>query len=479
MLRGRQALSVRSRQALSMTSTRRDSESPMQQEDGVANLPTDSISGGPHQHPNLNSSLEESATDEDTERTSKYGYLIRESSEAREAIMGSVKSTITLPAHTPLHPPRTSSLPKTPSPRAAGPASNAKSLPTRPSFLDRQTAASSARASFNAKNFNQARASTSRIPQSRTLASLGDVGKGMKNFGKKVGKIIPHRRSFAIEAISNDTVKVASKQSHGPRRQASRLLTTYNNSGMDDNSEAVLHQSIKIADGFTEPEANDRHDSGETEKDKKAWHQASHNRAYDTETGRFVRFGQQDANNGDDEEDERPPSRRRNRVILGGHYVEDDVEQGGDSIADFADREEDENARDAELHPTRRGSLESGTNAVGIEANVAPAIVGNNVPVHHTILDPNFDQMLTETDARSRRLLSFARDLTESPIRTLLIETGTHLAEGVIHTRQARIEIVRSNQALDEAIVVLATNTLSMSGLLDQVAARIAATRPT
>jgi hypothetical protein len=461
MLRGRQALSVRGRQPLFIASARRGNQGSIQQEDAHDNLPVTSTSGGFNQRSNLKSPLEESATDVGTERTSsKYGFKIRESIDAREAIMGQAGYLVKPPTRTPPHPPRTSSLPKTPPPCAIGSASNSKSLPTsRPSIPNRQTAASFARAAFNAKKISESRASTSRIPQSRTLASFGDVGKGMKNFGKKVGKIIPYRRSSAVEAISDELVTATSEQSHEPRRQASRLLTTFKNSGMEDSSEDVIRRSVNNGDGSMQPEPGDRHEPDGADKEKEIWYAGSRNRAHDAETDRYVRFGQQDADSGDDEEDERPPSRRGIRVILDGHYVEDGVE------------DDDENARDAELPPTRRGSFESNATAVAVETNVAPAVVDSNLAAHTLIPDPQFDQMLTQTDIRARQLLSYATGLDESPMRSLMIETATHLAEGVMHTRQARIDLVRSSQALDEATVILAANTHRMSVILQRISA--------
>jgi hypothetical protein len=64
-------------------------------------------------------------------------------------------------------------------------------------------------------------------------------------------------------------------------------------------------------------------------------------------------------------------------------------------------------------------------------------------------------------------------------MRTLLIETATRLAEGVMHTREARIDIFRSSQALDEATVILATNTNRMSSILRQISAQLEADRST
>jgi hypothetical protein len=453
ILRGRQALSVRGHQSLFIASAQCGNQGSIQQEGFHDNLPVTSTSGGFNQRFNLRNPLEESATDEGTERTSsKYGFKIRESIDAREAIMGQEGSVVKPPTRTPPHPPRISSLPKTPSPRAIGSASNSNSLPTsRPSILNRQTAASFAQAAFNAKKISESRASTSRIPQSHTLASFGEVGKGMKNFGKKVGKIIPHRRSIAVEAIS--------EQSHGPRRQASRLLTTFKNSGMEDSSEEVIRRSFNSGDGLVLPEPGDRQEPDGADKEKEIWYAGSRNRAHDAETDRYVRFGQRGADSGDDEEDERPPSRRGIRVVLDGHYIEDGAE------------DDDENARDAELPPTRRGSFESNTTAVAVETNAAPAIANSNLAAHTLIPDPQFDQMLAQTDIRARHLLSYATGLDESPMRSLMIETATHLAEGVMHTRQARIDLVRSSQALDEATVILAANTHRMSVILQRISA--------
>lgn len=281
----------------------------------------------------------------------------------------------------------------------------------------------------------------------------------MKNFGKKVGKIIPHRRSIAVEAISDELVTATSEQSHGPRRQVSRLLTTFKNSGMEESLEDVIRHSFNSGDGFVLPEPGDRQEPDGADKEKEIWYAGSRNRAHDAETDSYVRFGQRDADSGDDEEDERPPSRRGIRVVLDGHYIEDGAE------------DDDENARDAELPPTRRGSFESNTTAVAVETNAAPAIANSNLAAHTLIPDPQFDHMLTQTDIRARELLSYATGLDESPMRSLMIETAAHLAEGVMHTRQARIDLVRSSQALDEATVILAANTHRMSVILQQISA--------
>jgi hypothetical protein len=469
MLRGRQVLGIRGRQSLTSSNSLSDDQIVVRQEAAGADV----------SRPNLKNPLEESPTEEGTQRTSKYGYKIRESLEARGTIMGDTGSTITPPAQTPLHPPRTSSLPKTPSPRAIG-ASNAKSLPIRPPVLHRQTAASSARASFNVKKISESRASISRIPQSRTFASLGDVGKGMKNFGKKVGKIIPHRRSMATETTSAENLHGTSEQNREPRRQASRLLTTYKNSGMEECFDAIPHHSVIITDGFNQPEANDRHEPDGADKEKMIWYNASRNLAHDTETGRFVRFGQRNTDGSDDEDEERPPSRTGIRIVPGGHYVEDAMEQGGDNIIDFANLVEDEDTRDAELPPTRRGSVESNATAATSESNITPVVVAEaNNPARSVILDPQFSQMLTQTESRARQLLALATELDDSPMRTLLIETATRLAEGVMHTREARIDIFRSSQALDEATVILATNTNRMSSILRQISAQLEADRST
>ncbi len=563
ILRGRQTLSARGLQSLSMLNAQLNSKGTALQEDSGSDLSlTTSTTGIMAERAHTKDHFEESATEEGTQRTSsKYGFNIRESLDAREAIMGQPGSSQTKtgiggllsrsnstatrrsgrvhelnlelatpntksqtkkvgekgtfvmasgisnprsvtkhPVRTPLHPPRTSSLPKTPSPQheeGLGPNIRRPLVPktqtatvysseagdeappaSRLSLLYRQTATSTARAAFNAKKISQSQASTPRVPQLRTLASLSDVSKSMKNLGKKVSNIIPNRRSIAGQASSNGFLTSTSVESHGPRRQASRLLTTYKNSGMEESSEEIHHRSVNIGDKSTHPEPNDRHESDGTEKEKEIWYEGTRNRAYDAETGRYVRYGMQDAGRGNEEDDERPPSRRRNRIIPDGHYVEDAAEEGRDGFTDntlnYPSNEDDESTEEVGLPPTRRASFESNATAVGVETNVAPDGVENNAAAHNLIPDAQFDQMLMETDARARQLLNYAICLEESPVRSLMIESASHLAEGLMHTRQARIELVRTNQALDEATILLAANTHRMSVLLQEISARFA-----
>lgn len=526
MFRGRQAMSARGRQSLSTADARRNGQGAVQQE-----------------RARTKDLLEEHVTNEGTRRTStKYGYNIRESFEARDTIMGqpgssqpktrlsgllsshststttgqsgpvrdlnlelatpNAKSTrighpasaLRPPTRKAPRPPRTSSLPKTPSPQhPSGSGSNVKigigpdgrRLPavktqtggvsssesgeeapsaSRLSLFYRQTAASSARASFNAKKIGETGSSTSRITQSRTLASLGDVGKGMKNFGKKVGKIIPHRRSIAVEATSDELLTINAENSNGPRRQASRLLTTYKNSGMNGSSDEDLNHFVPTGDSFIEPEAVDRHEPDGTEKQKKDWHKGSRNRVHDTETDRYIRFGQQDGGSGDGSDDERPPSRRGFRIAPGGHYVEDTGEdiydETMDNNANFSPYEDDE------LPPTRRASVESNTAADGIENNVATDGIENHDPTYGLISDARFDQLIAETDLRARQLLNYAMTLEESRPRSLMIESAHHLGEGLLHVRQARIEVVRVNQLIEGIAVILAANTHRMSVIM-------------
>jgi hypothetical protein len=547
MLRGRHAISTRGRQSLFTANARRDSEGLIQQE----NIPSDlssvaPISGIFLERARARDLLEEHFTDEGAHRTSsKYGYNIRESFEARDAIMGQpgsskptarlggllgIRSTSTTagrsgmvqelnlelatpntkstrtghptsdmrpPTRMPPHPPRTSSLPKTPSPpHMSGSGSNIKvgigpdgrRLPipktqtggisssssgeeappaSRLSLFYRQTAASSARASFNAKKIIESRSSTSRIPQSRTLASLGDVGKGMKNFGKKVSKIIPSRRSIAVEATSDELLTITTENSSGPRRQASRLLTTYKNSGMADSSDENLRHFVSTGDNFIEPELVDRHEPEGTGKQKEVWHKASRNSVYNAETDSYVHFGQGDGDSGGDDDDERPPSRHRIRAAPGGHYVEDDVEdvydEDTDNTGNFPPNEDDE------LPPTRRASVDSNVPADGVENNIAADGVDNPIVANGLGLDGRFDQLIYETDVRARQLLTYATALEESRSRTLMIESATHLGEGLMHVRQARIGVVRVNQLIEEVTIILATNTHRMSVVMQEL----------
>jgi hypothetical protein len=546
MLRGRQAISVRGRQSLSMANAQRDSQGSAHKDDVPSSLSLGITSGLFIEQARTKNLLEEHFADEGTHRTSsKYGYNIRESFEARDVIMGqqgspkpkkklggllSSRSTsgtagqsgpvrevniklatpatkptkighpasiMRPPTRMPTHPPRTSSLPKTPPPpHASGLGSdikneispNSRRLPvsktqtgrnsssesgeeappaSRLSLFYRQTAASSARASFNAKKINEPRSSTSRIPQSRTLASLGDVGKGMKNFGKKVGKIIPSRRSIVVEATSDEILMINAKTSNGPRRQASRLLTTYNNSGMHDSSDEYPRHFVANGDGFIEPEPVDRHEPEGTGQQKKDWHKASRNRVHNAETDRYIRFSQRDDGSSDDSDDERPPSRRGIRVAPGGHYVEDAVEDGydeaSDNTTDFPPSEDDE------LPPTRRASVESNVPADGIENNIADDGVENHVATGGLISDTRFDQLISEADFQTRHLLSYAMTLGESRPRSLMIECATHLGEGLMHVRQARIEVVRVNQLIEEIAVILAANAHRMSVVMQEI----------
>jgi hypothetical protein len=545
MLRGRQALSVRGRQSPSVPNARHDGQGAVQQEDVPSDLSLATpISSVFIERDRTKDLLEEHFTDEGTQRTSsKYGYSIRESFEAQDAIMGqpgsskprnrlggllSSHSTFTTagrngpvrelnlelstpnakstrighpasalqpPTRKAPHPPRTSSLPSAPSPsHASGTGSNVKmglgpngrtppvpktqvggvyssesgeDVPptSRLSLFYRQTTASAARASFNTKKISEPRPSTLRMPQSRTLASLGDVGKGVKNFGKKVGKIIPGRRSIAVEATSEELLTITAENSNGPRRQASRLLTTYKNSGMDDSSDEHLHHFVPTDDSFIEPEPVDRHEPEGTQKQKEIWRKASRNRVHDAETGRYIRFGQRDVDSSDDD-DERPPSRRR---ILGaprGHYVEDAVEDGRDELIDssfnFPSNEDDENSEDAGLPPTQRAS---------VEGSVAPDGVDNPIAAGGLISDARFDQLIAETDVGARQLVNYAMALEDSRPRTLMIETATHLGEGLMHVRQARIEVVRVNQLIEEITVILAANTHRMSVIMQELSA--------
>jgi hypothetical protein len=574
MLRGRQAISVRGRNSLGMGNARPVRQGAVHREDVRADLSlATTISGCPTQRARSNNPLEESSTDEGTLRiSSKYGYNIRESFEARDAIMGQpgsskpkarlggllsttstaagrsghvrelnlelatpntkfesktlggeantdyahfsssdeidgiVKpaihrdagtsgmasrigyhaSALRPPTRKPLHPPRTSSLPSTPSPPyASGSGSNVKiglslngrrvPVPkmqigggfssesgeeappaSRLSLFYRQTAASTARASFNAKKISEPQPSVSRIPHSRTFASLGDVGKGMKNLGKKVSKIIPGCRSIAIKATSEELLTITAEDSTGPRRQASRLLTTYKNSGMGDSSDEDLQYSANIGDGFVEPQPVDRHEPEGAETQKAIWRGASRNYVHDTESGGFIQFGERDGGNGD--EDERPPSRRGNQGAPGGHYVEDAVEDGGDgptgNTVNYPSNEDDESAEDTQLPPTRRGSVE------------------NRAAADSLISDARFDQMIAQTDTQAHQLLDHAMALEESHIRTLMIESATHLGEGLMRVRQARIQVIRVNQAIDEISVLLAANTHRMDIILQDISAR-------
>lgn len=544
MLRGRQAMSVRGRQSLFMVSTRRDSQGSAQKEDVSSSLSLGIPSDLFIERARTKDLFEEHFTDEGAHCTSsKYGYNIRESFEARDVIMGqqgsskpknkpggllnnrststtagqsgpvrevnlelatlgTISTKIGHPAsimrlhtRTPTHPPRSSSLPKTPSPpQASGLGSDVKNeigpngrrLPvpntqtdkisssesgkeappaSRLSLFYRQTAASSARASFNAKKISEPR--TSHIPQSRTLASLSDVGKGMKNFGKKVGKIIPSRRSIVVEATSDEILIINTENSNGPRRQASRLLTTYNNSGMHESSDEYPHHFVANGDGFIEPEPGDRDVPEGTEKQKKDWRKASRNRVHDSETDRYIRFSGQDDGSSDDSDDERPPSRRGIRVGPDGHYVEDAVEdvsdEGTDNTTNFPPNEDDE------LPPTRRASVESNVPADGTENNVADDGVENQVATGGLISDARFDQLISETDFQARHLLSYAMTLGESRPRSLMIESATHLSEGLMHVRRARIEVVRVNQLVEEITVILAANAHRMSVIMREI----------
>jgi hypothetical protein len=77
-----------------------------------------------------------------------------------------------------------------------------------------------------------------------------------------------------------------------------------------------------------------------------------------------------------------------------------------------------------------------------------------------------FDHMLNETDLQARDLMTYAMSLSESPLRTLMIETATHLAEGLMRVRQARIQAVRLGQGIDQITVIMAANTARMASIL-------------
>jgi hypothetical protein len=292
----------------------------------------------------------------------------------------------------------------------------------------------------------------------------------MKNFGKKVSKIIPSRRTIAVEATSDEFLTINAENSIGPRRQASRLLTTYKNSGMHDSSGENIHHFVPTGDIFIEPEPVDRHEPQGTEKQKKDWRKGSRNRVHDAETDRYIRFGEQDGGSSDDSDDERPPSRRGLRVAPDGHYVEDTAEDGYDettgNTANFSLNEDDE------LPPTRRPSVESQIAPDGVENNVAADNIENRVGANGLISDARFDQLVAETDLRARQLLTYAMGLEESRPRSLMIESATHLGEGLMHVRQARIEVVRVNQLIEEITVILAANTHHMSVIMQDLSTR-------
>lgn len=433
--------------------------------------------------------LSSSDEKEDVAETENYEesveYLPKENCRTASKI-GHPVSLMKPPTRTPPHPPRTSSLPVTPSPPGAStsfknkigpgphtrrppvpkaqiygvPASNAaEEAPqaSRISLFYRQTTASASRASSIGKKMTDPRSSTSRLPQSRTLGSLGDVSKGMKKFGKKVGKIIPGRRSVTVETVAEEALATTAENRFSPTRQPSRLLTTYHNSGMEKASADDLDHSATISGSFIETEPKDKHEVKEAKEDRAAWRNASENLVRDS-TGRLTFFAPGDPQRGNGENDDEPPRAPRGQLDQGGHYVES---AGGESS--------NGNAEDASNSDSNTGdNHDDGARPLLSPEDTTVEDGGADFPISNT----HFDQMLSETDIQARELMDYAQTLADSPLRTLIVETATRLGEGLIRVRQARMQAIRMSQAIDEITVIMTANTARMAVILRNMPVR-------
>jgi hypothetical protein len=395
------------------------------------------------------------------------------------------------------------------------------SQPSSPSMLYRHTAASAARASLNGKKAANFRTSTSRMSHSHTFSSFSDVGKGMKKLGKKMGKIIPGRRTapVPIDVKEKEDTESGSNNSTAhliPQRQASRLLTTYENSGMSKTTDDDLHLSAKTTDDFGNCEPTDKHESEQATQDKNTWHAASY--GFVRTDGGMHFFGQSvggagipfGGSDGDDD----PPNFRQDYIGMQGHYNEVELMPSDEDLPDTQrgsplstptrteyDFSENNSAHtpssgvnaeadDPQISASERGMDRTGAGNPVHEAfrgasndqNLVSDTSGNaddaqnptpNTPANasgfqNPVSVVDGERMLSEADAKIRELMTWAMGLEESRLRDLVVTVCARLAHCIIQVRTARISFIEIGLAADELICFIENSVSQVAASVSQ-----------
>lgn len=293
------------------------------------------------------SRLTSKPSDGDISRRSRYGVgpTVRYSADAHEIIMGPEVSP---------HPPRSSSLAKPvksttqasfasrlsrPTAASAARAAESKKFLVKPLKTTPTKASPSAtsvvRSLVSTSSKNNERSSVTptptSLPKSSTVTSFKKAGKGLKS---RFSNLISGRRRNNVYSVSKDTKGYTAINEedtivdseldlmlHKPNR-ASRLLTTYNNSGMDAGSSDNVRTTAQgpfmgeMSDKVTSSSEQQRH-----ERDEKRVRTAAlsfgalNNPAAAPATHRL--------NQGDGEEPPTPPPTRGGPA---GHYGDDNEE---------------------------------------------------------------------------------------------------------------------------------------------------------
>jgi hypothetical protein len=347
----------------------------------------------------------------------------------------------------------------------------------RVSLFHRKTVSSTARTSAKSeerKSTASPNIRTSQVSYQSNHSSLGNVGIGMKKLGKKVGKIISGRRPRAIaSAATGATITgVESPESSNPasrlRRQSSPLLTTYQNSGMDNSAADDIQFSPaneQIEHKVVGAQSSINSNSPSEIIYQNAGIQANslgYLIAQDTNTQHNAaeELATQDAGAGN-------ASIERNAV--GRLVAQDPNVQSNDQVPN---QQHPNVSSNPPVRPSAQ-SIPAGNNLGGnrlVRPPVQGITAGNNLGANNPAVHPldqgvpaeNYfdadnaaaryedatDNLLRFVDTNVRQWVLRAREMEDSPARNYLIQAATQTANGLTMARELRMASIRLDQIL-------------------------------